>query len=97
MAKRAPRARSEAEHLATSHRALGEFLAERFGNAFLRKVDEGMFEAFPDRSVRDALRERAEFDGIQCLGRQASALADAGVDVDVVVCPSSDRLETVPR
>lgn len=91
-----PVPRSQAEQLGASRRSLGEFLSEEFGKAFSRGVDEVMFETFPD-----GLYATLYVDGAGATSHNvwavsmASALSDAGVDVHVVVRPSSDRLEAV--
>lgn len=85
---------ARAKQLASSRGLLGEFLAEAFEATFSRNVDEVMFETFPDGlyatlyvSGRDATSHNV------WAVSMASALSDAGVEVSVVVRPSSDRLE----
>jgi hypothetical protein len=89
-----PLGRSEAEGLSASRRALGEFLIGEFVKAFDLRVDEVMFETFPD-----GLYATLYVDGAAVAAHNvwavtmASALSDAGVDVNVVVRATSDRLE----
>jgi hypothetical protein len=93
-----PVPRSQAEQLASSRHALGAFLTEQFERAFSRRIDEVMFETFPDGLYVTLYADGAGATSHNVWGvSMASALSDAGVDVHVVVRPSSDRLEAVAR
>ncbi len=90
----APVPRSVAEDLTRSRRELGQFLTARFTEAFGVHVEEVMFETFPDglyATMYVAGRRATEHNVWAAL--VSSALRDAGVEVSVVVLPSSDRLE----
>jgi len=89
-----PLRRSEAEGLNVSRGALGQFLADQFEEAFGLKVDEVMFETFPDGLYATLYVEGAGATAHNVWAvAVASALSDAGVDVNVVVRATSDRLE----
>jgi hypothetical protein len=77
---------------------MGEFLATRFTAAFSMDVDEVMFESFPDGLYATLYvgGPGATSHNVWAVG-MASALSDAGVEVNVVVRPSTDRLEAVAR
>lgn len=93
-----PVPRSLAEQLANSRGFLGDFLAERFQSAFSRSVDEVMFESFPDGLYATLYVSGADSTSHNVWAiSMASVLSDAGVEVNVVVRPSSDRLEAVAR
>lgn len=93
-----PVPRSQAEQLAASRQSLREFLAEQFTAAFARTVDEVMFESFPDGLYATLYVSGATATSLNVWAvSMASALSDAGVEVHVVVRPSSDRLEAGVR
>ena len=93
-----PIPRSQSQQLAASRRSLGEFLTERFKNAFAREVEEVMFETFPDGlyATLYVSGARSTAHNVWAVS-MSSALDDAGVEVHVVVRPASDRLEAVAR
>lgn len=93
-----PVPRSLAEQLAASRKSLGDFLAERFESTFSRSVDEVMFESFPDGLYATLYVSGTDSTSHNVWAvAMASALSDAGVEVNVVVRPSSDRLEVAAR
>ena len=94
----APIARADAERLQRSDSALGRFLAERFTQAFGKQVEEVLFETFPDGLAVTLFVEGRDRVSYNVWGAAvASALADAGVEVSVVVRPGSDRFEESNR
>ena len=89
-----PIPRSQGEQLASSREALGTFLAARFKSTFRRNVEEVMFETFPDGLFATLYVSGADSTAHNVWGvSMSSALSDAGVEVNVVVRPESDRLE----
>jgi hypothetical protein len=87
-----PVRRSEAVRLATSRRTLSEFLVAHFEKAFGQRVDETMFETFPDGLCATLYVDGTCVPSHNLWGvNMASALSDAGVEVQVVVRSSSER------
>jgi hypothetical protein len=84
--------------LVASRRSLSDFLAERFRETFSREVDEVMFEAFPDGLYATLYVTGTDSTSHNVWAvSMASALSDSGVEVNVVIRPSSDRLEAIAR
>lgn len=88
-----PIPRSQGEQLASSRKSLQSFLAEQFKSNFHRNVEEVMLETFPDGLFATLYVSGADSTDHNVWGvSMSSALADAGVEVNVVVRPESDRL-----
>lgn len=82
--------------LAASRGALDEFLTEAFESTFSRSVDEVIFDSFPDGlgATMYVTGRDSRSHNVWAV-KMASELSAAGVEVSVVVRPTSDRLEAV--
>jgi hypothetical protein len=89
----APVGRSDGMRLAASRVALADFLTIRFSDTFHRKVEEVLFEGFPDGLAATLfIAGKLQVPHNVWAVLIADALADAGVEVHVVVRAASDRL-----